>query len=251
MCLTIFTAFWRGGAFDTVVNKFSKGVIIALLIPLVVTKLSELRKLLYVQAGAVALVTIASLIVHHTEDGRLMGIQKGILENPNDLAMNIAINFPLCMGFMFAAKAGLRKAMWAVALIVLMYGVVATYSRSGMIALIITAMICLWEFGVKGRRFMLLATTVILGVLAVGALLASPRYLGRMGSLFIRPDPNSLVAGTMESHGEGSLEARSELLKQSHESDVAPPDFRGRAGEFSRDYPQLASGAQYLHRARS
>src|SRR5882762_6980240 len=32
MILTIPTAYWRGGAFDTVINKFSKGVIVALLI---------------------------------------------------------------------------------------------------------------------------------------------------------------------------------------------------------------------------
>jgi O-antigen ligase len=232
MSLTIFTAFWRGGAFDTVINKFSKGVIIALLIPLVVTKMSELRKLLYVQAGAVALITIASLIAHHTVDGRLMGIQKGILENPNDLAMNIAINFPLCMAFMFAARSGLRKLMWAFALIVLMYGVVATYSRSGMIAMMITVVICLWEFGVRGRRFMLLATTLILGVLALGGLLASPRYLARMESLVFRPDPNSLVAGTMESHGEGSLEARSLLLKQSVSLMLHHPIFGIGPGNF-------------------
>jgi O-antigen ligase len=232
MFLTIPTAAWRGGAFDTVVNKFSKGVIIALLVSLVVVKMSQLRKLLYIQAGAVALVTIASLIVHHTEDGRLMGIQKGILENPNDLAINIAINFPLCMAFMFAAKSGVRKAMWACALIVLMYGVVATYSRSGMIAMMITAVICLWEFGVKGRRFMLVASTTILGVLALGFLVASPRYLARMASLVRRPDPGSLIQGTMESHGEGSLEARAELLRESVSLMLHNPVFGIGPGNF-------------------
>jgi O-antigen ligase len=232
MILTIFTAFWKGGAFDTVINKFSKGVIIALLITLVVTKMSELRKLLYIQALAVALITIASLIVHHTEDGRLMGIQKGILENPNDLAMNIAINFPLCMAFMFAAKGGFRKSMWSFFLICLMYGVVATYSRSGMIAMMITAVICLWEFGVKGRRFMLLATTVILGVLALGGLVASPKYLARMESLVQRPAAGSLVQGTMEAHGEGSLEARSQLLRKSVSLMLHHPIFGVGPGNF-------------------
>ena len=232
MFLTIPTAFWRGGAFDTVVNKFSKGVIIALLVSLVVTKMNELRKLLYIQAAAVTLVTIASLIVHHTEDGRLMGIQKGILENPNDLAINIAINFPLCMAFMFAAKGGLRKAMWAFGLIALMYGVVATYSRSGMIAMMITAVICLWEFGVKGRRFMLLGSTVILGVLALGGLVASPKYLARMESLIRRPAAGSVAQGSMESHGEGSLEARSQLLKESMSLMLHHPIFGIGPGNF-------------------
>jgi O-antigen ligase len=79
---------------------------------------------------------------------------------------------------------------------------------------------------------MLLATTGILGLLALGALLASPRYLARMGSLVFRPNPNSLVAGTMESHGEGSLEARSELLKQSLSLMLHHPIFGVGPGNF-------------------
>jgi O-antigen ligase len=232
MILTIPTAFWRSGAADIVINKFSKGVIVALLISLVVTKMGELRKLLFIQASAVALITVVSLIAHHTEDGRLMGIQKGILENPNDLAINIAINFPLCMAFLFAAKGGLRKIAWAVGLLCMMYGVVATYSRSGMIAMVITGLICLWEFGIKGKRFMLLASTAILGVLAVAGLVASPRYAERILSLIRRPDPRELVAGTMESHGEGSLEARSELLKESLRLMLHHPIFGIGPGQF-------------------
>jgi O-antigen ligase len=232
LLLTIPTAFWRGGAFDTVINKFSKGVIIALLISLVVTKMSWLRRLLYIQASAVAIITIASLIVHHTEDGRLMGIQKGILENPNDLAINIAINFPLCMAFMFASKGGMRKLLWSFALICLLVGVVATYSRSGMIAMMITAIVCLWEFGVKGRRFMLVGVTMILGVVALGGLVASPKYRGRMASLFQRPAASSLSEGSMEAHGEGSLEQRTALLKESLSLMLHHPIFGVGPGNF-------------------
>lgn len=232
LILTIPTAFWRGGAFDTVINKFSKGVIIALLISLVVTKISGLRRLLYVQASAVAIITIASLIVHHTEDGRLMGIQQGILENPNDLAINIAINFPLCMAFLFASKGGIRKMLWAFSLICLLFGVVATYSRSGMIAMMITAIVCLWEFGVKGRRFMLLAVTMILGVLALGGLVASPKYRARIGSLVERPTIGSLEEGSMEAHGEEYLEQRTALLKESLSLMLHHPIFGIGPGNF-------------------
>jgi O-antigen ligase len=180
----------------------------------------------------VAIVTIASLIVHHTEDGRLMGIQQGILENPNDLAINIAINFPLCMAFMFASKGGMRKLLWSFALICLLVGVVATYSRSGMIAMMITAIVCLWEFGVKGRRFMLLGVTMILGVLALGGLVASPKYRSRMASLFQRPGASSFSEGSMEAHGEGSLEQRTALLKESISLMLHHPIFGVGPGNF-------------------
>jgi O-antigen ligase len=113
-----------------------------------------------------------------------------------------------------------------------MYGVVATYSRSGMIAMMITAVVCLWEFGVKGRRFVLLGGTVILGVLALGGLVASPKYLARMESLIQRPAAGSLEMGSMEAHGEGSLEARTQLLKESLNLMLHHPIFGVGPGNF-------------------
>jgi putative inorganic carbon (hco3(-)) transporter len=231
MLLTVPTAFWKGGALDTIVNKFSKGVIVALLITLVITKMSQLRRLLVIQAAAVALVTIGSLALHHTKDGRLNGIQKGILENPNDLAINIAINFPLCMAFVFASKSGVRKVAWSLACLALMYGVVATYSRSGMIAMVISCLICLWEFGLKGKRFVLLGTTFILGVLGVAGLVASPKYAARLASL-VQRDPGLAGAHTMESQGETSLQAREQLLKESFGLMLRHPLFGVGPGNF-------------------
>jgi O-antigen ligase len=207
MMLCIPFAAWRYGAYDAVVNKFSKGVIVAILIYMVVTSVNELRKLLIIQAGTVALVTVASVIVHRTEWGRLMGIQKGILENPNDLAINIAINFPLCLAFLFAAKGALRKLFWAVSMVFMAWAVVATYSRSGLLATAVTSAICLWEFGIRGKRTMLLAGAVLAGVIGLGVVVATPHYLVRM---------ESMVRGNIEGSGDrGSLQARGQLLKES------------------------------------
>jgi O-antigen ligase len=207
MMLCIPFAAWRYGAYDTVVNKFSKGVIVAILIYMVVTSVNEVRKLLTIQASAVALVTVVSVFAHHTEYGRLMGIQKGILENPNDLAINIAINFPLCVAFLFAAKRPRPKLFWAVSLVFMSWAVVATYSRSGLIAMAVTVVICLWEFGVRGKRTILLISAVLMGVIGLGVIVATPHYLIRIESMF---------RGNVEGSGDrGSLEARKQLLKDS------------------------------------
>ena len=224
LILTIPFAYWRGGAFDAVINRFSKGPIVALLIAMAVTRVFQLRKLLFIQAGTVALVTVVSLIVRHTQDGRLTGIQKGILENPNDLAINIAINIPLCLAFLFAARGGFRKVLWAFALVAMMYAVVATYSRSGMVATLIMSLICLWEFGVKGKRALFLMSTGLIAMLALGIMLATPSYFVRVESLF---------RGNIEGSGDhGSLEARSELLKKSLWLTVHHPIFGIGPGNF-------------------
>jgi O-antigen ligase len=229
LILTIPFAYWRGGSYDVVVNKFSKGPIVALLIGMTVTQVFQLRKLLFIQSGTIALITVASLIVHHTMDGRLMGIQKGILENPNDLAINIAINLPLCLAFMFAARGGIRKTLWAFGVLCMLYAVVATYSRSGMIATVITSIICLWEFGVKGRRVTLLMSAGILGIISLGVILVTPKYLTRMQTLFVDVP---VERNTLESRAEGSVEARTELLKESLWLMVRHPIFGVGPGNF-------------------
>lgn len=224
MILTIPFAFWRGGAFDAVFTKFSKGVIVALLIGLIVSKVFEMRRLLFIQAGSVALVAVLSVLAHNTIAGRLYGIQKGILENPNDLAINIAINFPLCMAFMFAAKSVFRKGLWAIALVFMMYCVLITYSRSGLIALIITILVCLWEYGVKQKRVVLLMGAGVFGVVALGICLVTPHFIARISSLW-----QGNIAGSGD---HGSLEARETLLRQSISIAIHHPLFGVGPGNF-------------------
>ena len=225
MILCIPFAAWRGGAYDVVINKFSKGVIVAILIYMVATSVSEVRKLLAIQAGATALVAVASVLVHHTEYGRLMGIQKGVLENPNDLAINIAINFPLCVAFFLAAKKQQAKLFWAVGLLFMSWGVIATYSRSGLLAMVVTVAICVWEFGIRGKRTGILVGAVFAGVVALVVVAAMPNYLIRI---------ESMVRGNIEGSGDrGSLEAREELLRDSLTIMARHPFFGVGPGNFS------------------
>jgi putative inorganic carbon (hco3(-)) transporter len=225
MVLSTAFSFWIGGSARVVFNDFSKAVIVAVLVVLAVSNLGELRKLLYTQAAAVALVAAASLLVHHTDEaGRLMGLQKGFLENPNDLAINIAINFPLCVAFLLEAKGG-RKVLWVLGLAFMMYGVVATYSRSGMVALAITALICIWEFGIKARRTAILAGTVLVALMGAGVMVVQPHYLARLETL--------VKGGDVEGAGDrGSLEARSQLLKEAVSLTLQHPVFGVGPGSF-------------------
>lgn len=210
-------AVWRYGAYDTVVNKFSKGVIVAVLVYMVASSIEEVRKLLAIQAGTIAVVTIVSVFVHHTEYGRLMGIQKGTLENPNDLAINIAINFPLCVAFLFAAKKPLPKTFWSISLIFMSWAVIATYSRSGLLAMVVSVLVCIWEFGIKGKRPMVLVTTAFTALVAVVVVVATPNYLTRVESIFL---------GNIEGSGDrNSMEARRELLIDSVNIMVKHPIF--------------------------
>ena len=206
MSICVPLALWPGGAFTAVFEKFSKGVVVAMLISMAVVTVRELRKLLWIQVSAVALVTFFSIILNHTRNGRLEGIQKSILENPNDLAINIAISFPLGMAFMLRAR-GLKKAVWLAGLAFMGLGVVLTYSRSGLLALIISIIVCVWEYGIKGKRRHIVVSAILILVLGMGVALSSSRYRTRV---------ESIVLGNIEGSGDkGSLDARKQLLKKS------------------------------------
>lgn len=224
LIITIPFAVWRGGAFQTVVNRFSKAVIVALLVSLMVTQVSQMRRLLAVQVGAVAFVAFASLIAHRTIDGRLWGISKSIMENPNDLAIEIAMNFPLCLAFLLAAKGVLRKLVWSSSMLVMLLVVVLTYSRSGAIAMTITALGCIWEFGIKGKRRFVLVGAIAIAVAGVVVVAVTPHYLTRL---------HSVVSGNIEGSGDkGSLEARKELLMESVSTALHHPIFGVGPGNF-------------------
>ena len=223
MCLCVPFAIWKGGAFSTISDKFSKAVVVAMLISMAVVTVKELRKLLWIQVSAVALVVFFSVLVHHTKDGRLQGVQKSILENPNDLAINIAISFPLGLVFMLNAK-GLKKAIWAVALLFMAVCIVLTYSRSGLLAFILSVSVCLWEYGIKGKRRYLVGSVAAMLVIGLGLALSSSHYRARV---------ESIVMGNIEGSGDkGSLDARKELLKKSLYTAATHPLFGVGPGCF-------------------
>jgi O-antigen ligase len=224
LCATIPFAYWRGGAFDTVINGFSKAVIVALLISLIVSTVDELKRLLFVQAASMALMTGVSLALHPGDSVRLMGALGGVFSNPNDLAINIAINFPLCLAFFLAARGGLKKSLWLLGIFVMLYGVIATYSRSGFLAMVTCLIICIFEFGIKGKRAQIVLAGFFLFVGSAGIAVVTPHYTSRLASIF---DDDVEGAGD-----HGSIDARRELLRDSVELTIHNPIVGVGPGNF-------------------
>lgn len=222
LILTIPFAYWRGGSFDVVFWGFSKAVIIALTLTLTVSHTFQLRRLIFVQAFGVTLMTIASVIVNHRMQGRLSGIGEGLLSNPNDLAMNIALNWPLCLAFLLNGRSLAKKIFWGLGMLVMIYAVMATYSRAGFMALSLAIVLCLWEFGVRGKRFLLLAGAVLCGLLLIVAI--PQNYSKRLETL-----AGKFQQGDMDN---GSSEARKDLLVKSLKISLTHPIFGIGPGNF-------------------
>jgi len=222
MVLTIPFASWRGGSFAVVFFEFSRILIVTLTLALTVGRMLELRRLILMQALGVALMTIAAVIVNNRMQGRLAGIGDALLSNPNDLAMNVALNWPLCLAFLLIGRGVAKKLFWGGAMLVMIYAVMATYSRAGFMALAVAILFCLWDFGIRGRRAYLLgvAAFCLMGMLFV----APGNYVKRLETLVGRFQEGD--------YDRGSAEARKELLIKSLAITATHPVFGIGPGNF-------------------
>lgn len=198
LCLAVPFAYWRGGSFE-VISEFWKVVLVALSLPIAVNTRARLRKLLYVQAAAVSIMALLVATgvggVVQTEAGkRAVGVLGGVFENPNDFAFNVALAFPLCFAFLLMTSKPSRKAPWALGLVLMGYTVMTTLSRAGLIALLVGAVMALWEFGAKGRRLYLIVIAAMVGAaLLMGG--QPGRYNDRLETIF---DPDQDPTGSAQ-----------------------------------------------------
>jgi len=151
----VFSPVWRGGAFNVMLD-FSKVLPLVIVIYGTVRSMKRLRWILAVQAASAAAIAITSIVNAHISRGRLLGVLSGMYGNPNDLALVIDLSLPLCLALALTTRSHWKKLAWTVAMLAMSYAVFLTASRGGSIALVVGAMVCLWQLGVKGRRFYLL-----------------------------------------------------------------------------------------------
>jgi len=210
MVFSIPFAYWRMGAFNTVFFRATKGVIVMLLVALLVTSFRELKRLFWIQAASMSFMTMAS-IAQHNRNARMTGALGGVFENPNDLAINIALNWPLCFAFFLNADKAWKKAFWLGSMMIMIIGVVLTYSRSGFLAMGLCALISLYQFSVKGKRLHLIALAVLAAVFLAGA---APMF-GLYPQIWLTRMESSVMGNIDNSYDRGSKEARTELLRLS------------------------------------
>jgi len=212
----VLSPIWKGGAFFSTL-EFSKVYVAWLLTFFLVTNLPRLRRIMFIQASSVAVVSVAALIKGHNVP-RLQGVIGGFYANSNDFAFAIVLSMPFCLAFLVSARSALRKAAWGICILSMTAALILTASRAGFIDLVISGGVCLWHLGIKGRRAYL-----IFGV-AVAAVALLVVAGGRLENRF------SAISDEDTSSGAGaSYEARKALI--------------GRSFDAILEYPILGVGA--------
>ncbi len=206
---------WPGGAFFHAVD-FSKVYVAWVATFMLVTTFSRLRRVIYIQAASVAVIAFVSLVKGHNTP-RLDGVLGGIYSNPNDLAFAIVLSLPLCLALLLTAKGLLPKLVWVCAMLAMATALFLTASRAGFIDLVISGAVCLWHFGIRGKRPQLIVAAVL--VLGTLMLLAGGLLRARFATIY-SDDVNTEVRSAY-----GSYEQRKFLYFKSLEGMEHHPLF--------------------------
>jgi O-antigen ligase len=218
-CICVPFAAWRGGAAQTVLD-FSKVVIMTLMIGIAVTSVKRLRTLLFIQAAATAITAVYGCLFLRGLNRLHLGT--GLYGNPNDFAIMIQLNWPICFGFMLATRNPFKKILWGVGLIFMLWAVTLTYSRSGFLATTAAVIYCFYEFGIKGKRKHIVVAAGFLALFLLPVLL--PSHYGRRLESIIHP--------SIDPMDQGSAEARRRLLIMSLVLTARHPIFGVGPGQF-------------------
>src|SRR5439155_12966733 len=204
----VFSPVWRGGALSRTID-FSKVYVAWLLTFMLVTSILRLRRIIFIQTISVVMITAVSIIKGHSRP-RLEGVIGGIYSNPNDLAFAVVLSLPFALAFLVSAKGLLRKAGWALGMLVMAAALFMTASRAGFISLVISGSVCLWHFGIRGKRLYLIAAVTLVGVLLL--LTAGQGLKDR----FLAISGEGLDTN-LETSAYGSYEARQFLMRRALE----------------------------------
>jgi O-antigen ligase len=223
MCFSIpFSPVWRGGAASVVFQQFSKIVLIAALTILCATTVARLRWMILAQTLSILGPVLVVLWKHQADSaGRLScDFIGGMYANPNDLAFLTVLIIPFCLAFALSASNIVKQLAWVAALLILIYTTVSTGSRGGFLALTVALAVCMWEMGVKAKRYFLvfLAGAACVAILIFGG---GAGYRQRLATIF---HPETDVTG--------SAQARQELMGRSVDIALEHPLFGVGAGNF-------------------
>jgi O-antigen ligase len=213
-------ATWRGGAFWTVFGDYGKCIIMTIMIGIAVNSVTRLRRLLFIQASATALMAMIGCVFYRNMTRLEIG--NGLYGNANDFAIMIALNWPICLGFMLATRNPFKKLAWGIGLIGMLSAVTLTYSRSGFIATMVAVLASFWEFGIKGKRKHIVVAAAVLALLLLPVLIPSHYGIRLAGILNPSMDPLD----------KGSAEVRRQILIMSLKLTATHPIFGVGPGQF-------------------
>ncbi|MGH9970118.1 MAG: O-antigen ligase family protein [Pyrinomonadaceae bacterium] len=170
--LSIPLALDRGAAWGSFIEYLKVIAMFIVLVNVVRTE-KRLRALLLLLLAASTIVSVAAVSDYRVgnlalEGKRIEGVIGGLFSNPNDLALHLVTVVPLTVGLLLASRNLLSKIVYAICGLVLVTGIVVTFSRGGFVGLFCVVLFLVWRL--TGRRrviFPILGLTLVIGLIAL------------------------------------------------------------------------------------
>jgi O-antigen ligase len=240
MILGIPFAVWRGGAVRVLLDGWIRALPIYLIIVGLVVTSGQLRRMFYVMAYSVAILTVLVLAFGSTESGRLMLPGRGKFANPNDLAAILVIALPFWWFILTSARTSRVGRVFALPTMgVMLVVMLKTGSRGGMLGcLAVVAILFLSSPFVY--KLQIAGAVLVLGVLA--ALFMPASLKERYFTVFEAGDETHQTEAdsNLEQSAVSSAFARRETLMESIRVTLQHPLFGVGAGQFAVAEDELA-----------
>lgn len=180
-------SYWPGGSVAMLLDLYLKSVAVFLLLASVVDTRGRLTTVAGILTACTVPVALTAIQHYRTgtfmqnAPGRIAGYGgSGLAGNPNDLALLLSITLPITAALAGLARRPTARLAAVAAMLVNVGAIVATFSRSGFIVLIVIATLYLWRSIRRGH--VLLGVGVLVGALAL-PFVAPEGYLDRLSTM--------------------------------------------------------------------
>ncbi len=174
--------------------EFLKVVVIFVVMVNVLRTEKRLRRLILLVLIASCVLSLAALNDYRLgnlalQGRRIAGLIGGLFSNPNDLALHLVTMIPISLTLFLGSRGTTRKLLYLGCSLVLMAGMVATFSRGGFLGFVCVIAFLVWKLAPRNR--VVFGTVALVAVLAT-VVLAPSAYRSRLATT----DDASAIART-------------------------------------------------------
>ena len=151
-------------------TEYLKVIVVFVIMVNVVRTEKRLTKLIVLVLVASCVLSIGALNDYRLgnlvlQGRRIAGVIGGLFSNPNDLALHLVTMIPLSLAMMLGSRSLLKKGLYLACSLLLMAGMVATFSRGGFLGFVCVMGFLVWKLAPRNRMFF--------GALGLAAVLAT------------------------------------------------------------------------------
>jgi O-antigen ligase len=154
--ISVIFALNHAGAWNSFLN-FAKVIVVFVIMVNVVRTEKRLKTLILMMLIAGCVLSASAVNDYRTGrfvlgfHERIKGLIGNLFDNPNDLALHLVTMIPLSVALLMGARGGLRKLLYGGSAVLMVAGVVATFSRGGFIGLLAIGGLLSWRLAKRNK----------------------------------------------------------------------------------------------------